>query len=264
MNQQLKKIFSIALALFLGLGIVFFSWKGADLFSNKVSTEGLVSDAWKDSLFVVPGDTSTKTLVAKKGEGSLATTTSDIVARDLLLNYGLLSTKLGTTTLSDEEATSLAQGIAKEIGPIQGPQYTTRNLNISSDNSPLAVSAYSEGITRAIQSFASSRTKGDLEIVLSDPRKDPVGRSTEVQALSNRYKKLVRDLLSLKTPSRATTIELRLVQVYSNIEVDLAVLANIYTDPTKALVALTQYKQEVSDLETLSKNYEDYLLKNQQ
>lgn len=264
MNQQFKKIFSVALALIVGLGIILFAWKGNISTSNKITFEPtIINNDWKNSLRVIPQTSPEKTLGFTKNAGAVETTTSAIMARDMLTGYALLVNRNSTTTVSNAEAQVLAQDVIKKIDIVQSKQYAKKDLNISTDNTPDAVAVYSEGITRIIQSFIELRTKSDLEIVLSDPEVDPKARTAEIRELAIRYEKLVDNLVATKVPSEIASIHLRIIQVYSNIGETLLVLADLYTDPMRGLVAITQYSKEVNNLVTLSKEYGDYLTKNQ-
>lgn len=266
MNQQFKKIFSVAITLIAGLGIILFAWKGDTSTSNKISFEPTVikNNDWRNSLRVVPQTSPEKILDATKNAGLEATTTSAIMARDMLTGYALLAKRNSTTTVSDADAQALAQEIIKKIDVAQGKQYTKRDLDISTDNSPDAVNVYSKEIARIIQSFIELRTKSDLEIVLSDPRPNPEVKAVEMGGLANRYEKLVDSLVATKVPSEIALIHLRIIQGYSNIGVSLIALADVYTDPMRGLVALTQYRKEIDDFIALSKEYGDYLTKSQQ
>lgn len=264
MDQQVKKIFSVALSLLVGLGIIFFAWKGGVPTSNKFSLDPAAGGtSWKDSLSVVPQASSTETLGVARGSTSvLATTTSDIIAREMLTNYALLARSNATTTLSDAEVQTLAQGLVEKVGIIQGKQYAAKDLKVSLDNSPAALATYSNEVVRIINILVASRTKGDLEVAFMDPRVDAAAKRTALEQNAAHYEKLIRGLLNTKTPYGIAPLHLHLIQIYSDIETSVGVLADVYTDPIKGLAALGQYRKEVDDLVALSGEYSDYLSKN--
>ena len=254
MNQQTKKLFSIALAVLIGLGIIFFAWKGVFTTGNKITFDPTISgDSWKDSLLVVSNAFSTTTKnISQKGAD--ATTTTDLVAREILLGYATIA---GTTALGDVEAQAFAQELAEKLNAPKAKQYTLADIVVSNDNTPSANDAYAKKLIDTIDTFTSSRTKNDLEIVFSDPETN-LKRNAEIDKLLLSYEKLVRELLIIKTPSSIATLHLRLTQGYANIGANLETMAEVYKDPLKALNALNQYRKEIDELAMLSEEYFKY------
>lgn len=262
MSSQFKKIFSVALALVLGLGIIFFAWgRGASL-GNKVSFEPTInSESWKDSLLTSP-QTSLAKIKSVAQKEQEATTTTDIVGREFLVNYGIMLQSRATTTLSDADTATLAQMFTAKIEPAQRPQYTRKDLNISEDNSSEATTVYATSLTAALHIFSTSQTKSDLDIIFELPGEKDDQKLAELAQDISRYKKLERALLSLKTPSGVAPLHLRLVQSYANMGNDIKIMADFFNDPLKGLGALAQYRRETQTLGSLAEEYRTYLSKN--
>ena len=257
MKQQTKKLFSIALAVLVGLGIIFFAWKGGATPSNKITFEPpIIGDSWKTSLLVASKAFSTTTKDSSQ-KGVDATTTTDLVAREILLGYATIAGGMGTTTLGDVEAQAFAQELAEKLNTPTAKQYTLVDIVVSNDNTPSANDAYAKKLTDTIDTFTSSRTKNDLEVVFSDPETN-LKRNAETDKLLLSYKKLVRELLIIKTPSSIVPLHLRLTQAYTNIQANLKTMAEVYKDPLKALNALNQYRKEIDELAMLSEEYFKY------
>ena len=267
MSGYNKKLFSIAIAFLVGIVVILFAWKGSSLF-NIGGSDKTTSGEWKDSLSVIPQESTVQTLAAHGGALAYtgtggATTTTDLLARNLLTSYALMQGNMSTTTWSDTDADALAQILVKQIELPQGKQYVEGDLIVSTDNSPAAITTYSNEVHRILISSIMSQTKGDTEILFTTPGVNDVERKAAIAKVIARYKKLNKDLLAVKTPSGAVSFQLRLVQGYANIGDSVKIMPEIFTDPAKGFAALTQYKNEVEKLITLSREYQDYLKKNQ-
>lgn len=258
MNPQFKKIFSIILAILVGGGIILFAWGGNTLIKGDVLNEK-ENGVWKDSLHVIPQGSSSKTLGTQRGGAqSAATTTTDILARNLLVDYALLQTKSATTTISDADAQMLAQSLISKIEMPRGVVYTLKDLNISNDNSEAALATYSKSVEGAMKAFTSVHTINELTLVSSALTTKDSQKLEGLANIATQYAKLKRSLLAIKTPSDIAPLHLRLVQSYANIETMIVVMQKMFIDPMQGLAALTQYKKETTALEVLAKDYRDY------
>lgn len=265
MNQQPKKnIYYIVLAVLFGLAVILFSLKGAGVIWGG-DTADTNSVTWKDDLYVVPQNsagTEAKTLgeVEQSDLGSIATTTTDLVSRSILMNYALSVKNTGQTTLSDAEAQALAQPLIKQILPAQEKKYGSKDLNISTDNSREAIDLYFKETTALAVAFISTRKTSDIEAVFKDPGTNPEERIAGINYITASYDKLIQGLLSTKTPSSISSMHLRLVQIYSDIEFSIKMMADVFSDPLVGLSGIGKYRKSIADLQILSKEYADYPL----
>lgn len=264
MDWQLKKIFSVLLALLVGVGVIFFALK-SDTITYTGNTPG--NDLWKDALSVVPQADSLKTVNASQNDLATndATTTVDIVARNLLTNYALVQkSDMSTTTLSDANIKAIAQTTVGKIKLPEARQFTAKDLIISSDNSSAGIAAYMKEVGDLVKVFASSQTKNDIEVVFAIPKTgDDTKRLADIEKDISRYEKLIKGLLAVKTPSLITEPHLHLVQKYANIQAGIKPMADIFTDPLKGLAALAEYRGEIAEFNLIAKEYADYISKNQ-
>lgn len=265
MNKRYKKIFSVLIALLASVGIIFFAWSSVTkthIDNNDVTAN---DDSWEESLSVVPQKDLLKALNSARWSNITndATTTSDIVSRELLINY-VLAQKLNmsTTTMSDTDATAIAQTALSKIGLPKARQYTERDIIISDDNSPSALVTYSKNVDVVMQEFSKSQTKNDIEIAFALP--DVVGeekRSSDIAQNITRYDKLITGLLGTRTPSFLSTAHIHLIQKYANIKMMIMPLSEIFSDPLVGLSALSIYRQEVADLSSIEEEFKVALTK---
>lgn len=264
MDKRFKKIFSVLVAVLVGASIIFFAWKaGVVNYSEEISS--VDNTGWKDSLSVVPQTDLLKTLSAynKEGEINTATTTTDIVARELLINYALVQgTNMSTTTLSDYDARVIAQTAIDKIEIPNAKQYAEKNLNISANNSPEAITAYVKEINDLIRAFNLSQNGDDISVVFAVPTSEiDIKRTQKISQTVSQYQKLITDLLLVRVPSALARPHLLLVQKYANIQATLKPMSEIFTDPLKGLVALSNYRNEISGFDLIAKEYETSFLK---
>lgn len=266
MNWQFKKIFSVIFALLIGAGIIFFAWKGGTVIYTGDSSS-VNNTTWKEVLSVIPQNDTLKLLSSSQdgSEAGEATTTVDIVARNLLTNYALVQkNNMSTTTLSDADAIAIAQIAVSKINLPEARQFTVKDLNISSDNSSTALDTYMKEIGSLVQVFTLSQTKNDIEVAFVIPKTgNETKRATGVAQNIAHYEKLIKGLLATKTPSLLTQPHLHLVQKYANIQATILPMAGIFTDPIKGLAALSEYRGEVAGFSILANEYSNLLSKNQ-
>lgn len=268
MNQQSKKIFSIAIATLIGLGIIFFAWKGGSLTKAPLSFKKEDS-SWKEALNVVPQASPTRTPGLsswQKEQDAIvsgpATTTTDVLARALISNFAMNVQRTGTTTLSDTDAAAQAQLLLQEMDVPQGPRYQLANLNITSANDRTTVLAYASATTKIINAFVAVQTVSDLKVVFGDPTEDVTKRLTQFSKNVAHYETLKQNLLVLKVPSSIAPLHLRLIQNYSDMQNGLKLMGDVYNDPMRGLAGLKQYQNAVTSLFTLQQDYQGFVPNN--
>lgn len=257
MDQQFKKIFSVALAVIVGVGIIFFALRGIGLRDNKVSFEPMIIDgSWKDSLLTIP---SSKALdVLQNNQIIEATTTADIIARELVANYALVQQSRATTTLSDTDAQSIAQMLVDKIDIPKGTIYSANDTRTSNDNSSAAITNYINNVSEIMQNFSLSHKTNEVVIFKESLALKDETKLQGLASIAIEYKNLQKNLLAVSTPSTMASLHLRLVQSYSNIESAVTSMQKILTDPILGLAAYTQYKKENDVLSALDTEYQSY------
>lgn len=261
MRPQYKKIFSITLAILVGLGIIFSAWKGLMLMGTKVSTGTKPDDSWKDSLLVVPQASTTKTLSSHGSINSdvdVATTSTDIFARKLLVNYALKQKNMSTTTWSDADAEILAQSLINDAEARQATQYTKKDLRVSNDNSATAVNHYGSKISTLFKTRSAKQNDGEATIFLNVLSTGDYNKLDELTPFIDEYATMKRSLIELKVPSDIAPLHLRLVQNFANTESALIAMQKLFSDPIQGLTGFTQYKNEIDTLIVIGNDYLNY------
>lgn len=257
MNEQSKKIFSVILALLIGAGIIFFALKNDSVLGTKNTPQ---SKLQKNSLTVTSSGYPKKILRGNSVRASegVATTTTDIIARELLVTYAVNQKVDETKTMSDAEAETLAQSLMEKIKLPQAKQYTEKNLNISPDNSIPSLTTYAKNVNGFMQTFSATRTTNELVVVAEAISDNDVKKLEGLSTIALGYGILKKELLAVKTPSVVASLHLRLVQSYTNIENTIVLMQTLFNDPVQGLAALIEYKKEITLLNTLATEYRDY------
>lgn len=267
---RFKKIVPLAIAISLGAGIIVVAVQKNHLTTNETSadTTHVEESSWRDSFSFIVADTSTP-LSVKKSNSVAGTSTASLLpvgatetlAREFLLDYIVMAKAKGAATVSDTEAEEAANRLMQKVSLPPGKQYRPSDLRISSDNSPAAITTYTENIKKAMLDFSTSLKKSDIEIVYTSPTESAGNREKEYARTNIRYEKLVNDLLSIPAPSRMAPLHLRLVQGYADMRHYLTIMMTMFDDPVKGLAALREYRVEVSNLMALAEEYEKYATK---
>ena len=259
MSTLLKKFLTVAIALVIGLTVVFFAWRANVLQKNSVSFEPTISgDSWKDSLLVVPSASSSKVLGEAQKNSAVATTTTDLVARELLVNYAVLQQSTGTTTLSDADAQALASKLAKNIQTPQGISYSIKNISVSNDNSNSAFTLYLKEVNDAMKTFVTIHKTNEITIITDAVKTKDSSKLKPLSSIISQYRNLQKNLLLIPAPSSIAPLHLRLVQSYSDTEASIVGMQRIITDPVIGLTSLEQYRKASADIESTAAEYQNY------
>lgn len=259
MSHRFKKILSFMFAFLVGTGIIFFAWNTGEQKKEEFFFEPTISDSsWKNSLIGTYVENPQKEKTVGDTKEELPSTTTDIIARNLLVNYAILQQNSATTTISDTDAEALANALIKGIPTPKTATYTTKDLNLSSDNSEAALSVYAEKINTAIQSFLSAHTISELDVIGDALTSKESAGLEKLSVIAAQYNTLHKKLLAIPTPSTIAPLHLRLVQAYANIATSVEGMKGMLSDPILGLSILAQYKDEFNSLDKLSIEYREY------
>ncbi len=247
MSPQLKKIIPIFLAVFFGAGIIFFSVNGGGFFGGKVSFdtkdgESAQNDSWKGSLKIVPQNSPSKLLGARDLETrTVATTTTSLLAYEMLYDYASAQLERGDTPLSDIEAEALAQVLSEKVSSSDAiKQYTDKDFVLVT-TSTSTLETYRKEATAILNSFAQQKGADELYLVnLAIYSKDPSKLAPLTTNISN-LQKLLKGLLALKVPNQASVFHVSLVQGYANILSGVIDMQQILDDPVRGMRGLAKY-----------------------
>jgi len=248
MHGRSKKLFSVILALLLSAGIILFAWKGNLLTGNKVSidTQGNIvastDNSWKDALRVIPRDSkafnSQNSVLNTTGT---ATTTTDILARDILLNYALAKQAGAPQDMSDADVQLFVETLAKKssLGS-EVKQYAQNDLQVV-EATAATTEAYRKDLTQAINAFLSENTVNELVVVSQAVDSKDATKLKPLARAAQSYQKLIKNLLSIKTPHPSVDLHLYIIQSYATILSGVEDMQQIISDPTQGLSGMAKY-----------------------
>jgi len=261
MNWKYKKTFFVFLSLVLGGIVIFGAAKMGKVFP---ASDEPKSEEWKSNLSVIPGDDSiarvTKGQIDEKA--SMATTTTDLIARRLVLEYMLTQKKSATSTMSETDITNIAHILASEVKLPEKREYKLSDLNISKDNSADAKLAYRNAFAAlAIEHAESEKKENELTILVTAMETKDATVLVKLKGKADFYQQFVNKILAMKTPSSAAPIHLHFLQTYETLRVATVGLQSMLVDPVIGNAALAEYKNGLNELPAVGKDYHNYFLK---
>lgn len=260
-----KKNFFVLLSLVAGATVILGAARVAGIIGTDTSSSDVVtSDSeWKSTLSIIPEATA-PTRVMKGGiqaeDPSLqATTTTDILARRLVVEYALSQKNATSPEMSDAEATRIANTLARDVKLPQKKEYSQSDINISSDNSKEATALYAKLLVPLIKKQAvSKQQENELVIVTTAMNTQDPASLGKLRTKIDIYQEIIKNLLALKTPSKVAEIHLRLVQSYEALCSATVGFQSILTDPAAGVVALAEYRSGVEGLILVAEEYGEF------
>ncbi len=257
--NKYKKGILLFLPLIFSIGIVVLAFKWDTLTENKTSFEATpLKNAWE----ILPDNTLQGGLTSAqrglKNEGVGTTTVTELMARDMLVEYALNQQGMGTTTMSDLEAEVIATRLIQQASVSIPKPYTLKELNISSENTAEAGTIYANSLTAIVIAFNKERTDSELAIVGEALQAQDAKGLIKLTPIIATYRQLEKKLLALKAPFLVAPLHLRLVQNYANIRHSVEVMQNMFTDPAAGLIALSQYMGYVEELSSIGNKYTNF------
>lgn len=255
MSWPSKKIISIILATLAGTGIILFAVGNGRFFKNKVSPKdglGGAAGSWEDSLSIVSQNTSGDSITAQRGiktgdeASDSATTTTGLVAQAVLTNMLLYQASNEKETISDADAQTVAQSIAKSVPDPNPVKHYTRSDIIIIPDTTESFTAYRKELTDSLNAFAQKNTRNELLIVAQAlDAKDPQ-KLAPLDTMIGNYKKLIANLLRIKTPDGVANIHLMMIGGYATVLSGVEDMRQTFADPARGVTGFTKYQTGIN------------------
>lgn len=267
-SKNTKKLFLVFMSLIFGSAIVFGAIKISGVFSTNVSFESpeLANDgSWMNALSIIPGaNTATRvergSIQAEKA--FMATTTTDLIARRLVVEYSLSQRATATSTMSDADAKNIASILAQEVKLPPKKDYSLSDLNISDDNSHEASILYANTVNTLMSNYLKEEQKeNELTMLITAMNTKDATLLSRIDTKVLLYQSLIKKLLALKTPSSVAHIHLHLVQSFETLRSATDGFQGMLTDPAMGVVALTEYRDGHDALTLTRREYYDFFSK---
>ena len=267
MTLPSKKFLIILLSVIIGVLIILSAAKMSGIIGTSDTPKNDDGELWKTALSVLPG-TKTPTSVEKSDiqidDTDTATTTTDLLARKLLVEYIQASQNAATSTISDFDAQNIANILAQDVELPFQKKYTLSDLNISNDNGETAGSLYKKTLNTLIQNHvATEQSENELTILITAMDTDNADILNKLDTKIALYEKLITNLLAIKTPSLVAQIHLHLIQGYETMRSATVGFKSILSDPVVGVASLTEYRNGIDMLTAVEKEYRDFSVANQ-
>lgn len=253
-NPESKKIFSVAFSLVLGLGIILFAWKIGSP-TNDISSKP--NDSTNGSLVAIPqGGTQTLGYNSSNTNGGLyeATTTTDYVAQQIVLNSMLKEDENSTATFENPDPGALAQELAQAaLTDPNMKKYTEADLLLTTDSSAAAFNTYKENVINALKTLIKENPVNEILVISTAIGAKDQAALAPLAVSVKANKNFLKTILAIKVPPAAVKAHLTLVQAYYSMlsgEIDIQ---QIITDPLLGMRGTAKYKYGLSLLSEIGK-----------
>lgn len=237
-------------AVLIGAIIIFFAWKGGTT-TYTDAPQPKSNSEWQASLKIIPQAYPSKTLGATKERGDTnktETTTTAVIARELMVNYAIAQSSMSTTTMSDNDAELFVQSLLDNTAANEALKQYTVNDILLVDASTSTVELYRSEVTQAINTLSSENTFNELLIVAQAVDAKDGSKLKPLTSAVSSYKKIIKTLLSINTPRSATNIHLHIIQSYATILSGVEDMQKITADPAQGLRGIAKYSNGVGML----------------
>lgn len=260
MNPQNINPLHIILSILAGTLFIFLAWH-----SNKTPEDAttLTADTFITPTVVPTTNSSNpsnqkiflKDRSSAPEEPFASTTVTSLVAKDLLVAYGVLQEQTKGAPVTDDQAAAVANEVIKGIKLPEGKRYTLSNLKISNDDSNSAITAYEETATKIITDAQKTKPANEYILLIDILKKNTPERSSEFAPIIKNYDLLINGLLAVKVPSSVASLHLRLIQSYSNMQNLTKIMSQLPTDPIAAIATIPAFQKELALQIILQEDY---------
>lgn len=258
MKWPSQKFLSVLLAVLLGASIIFFAWRTVSVTKNSGQHEAGAASAdesWRDALKVIPEDSLRHLLGASAGSASStaaaeATTTTDLLGRELLTSYGLAQKAIGGMPMDDDQASTISDILSsKAMADPDLKRYTEKDLTIV-PASTSSLFTYQKSLSKAFTDFSRKNTVNEITVVTEAMNANDPAKLLPLKDSARNLSVFVDTLLSMKTPRSMANLQLFFVQNYSLVLSGIADMEQILADPTIGLRGVAKYQKGMNTLKT--------------
>lgn len=251
MKLPSRRLLFLALAILLGVGIIFFAWRTVSFQDDSLESEGIgtgtlnENGSWREALKVIPQDSLTRLLGANAGNASstVATTTTDILGRELLTSYALAQKSIGDTPMTDADAKAISDILAgKVMDDTMVKTYTEKDLIIVATNNS-SLNTYQKALATALGNFSRKNTADELKIVLDAVEKRDAAKLAPLAGTVKNLQTLVDALLAMKVPRDTAVLHIFFLNNYTLILSGVTDMQRIVDDPALGMRGVAKYQE---------------------
>lgn len=251
MKLPSRKLLSLILAILLGAGIIFFAWRtvsfqGSTTASGETETDVLTDNgSWRDALKVIPQNSLTRLLGANAGSASstMATTTTALLGRELLMSYALAQKSIGDTPMTDADAQVIADILAgKVMKDTTVKTYTEKELTLVAVNTA-SLNTYQKALVAAFDKFSNKNTANELKIVLEAVQQRDAAKLAPLANTVKNLQTLLNTLRAMKVPRDVATLHIFFLDNYTLILSGVTDMQKIVDDPVLGIRGVAKYRE---------------------
>jgi len=263
MNRTPKKIFFLALAFALSLGMIGVSW------AMSQENEALVFESGDLPLLEVKAQKKDsagfsnweRDLLERQSATITRTNYTDESAKQLLTEY--IKAKQNNTKVNEDAliASILESNSSEKIQEeIKFTEYKISDLKISSDNSAKSLKKYGNDLGKvSVDNIKDPSLGSELEILTNAASLDKESELIKLNPIVSYYKNLISELLNVRVPSELSEKHLEIINLFSKILSSVDNLKNFLNDPVRGIYTLSNYANYTIELKDALKKIDIYL-----
>lgn len=252
MLQQFKKIITVIFAILFGVAVVYLALSKNSIFGTKVIMDNNVSahDAkWRDSLTVIP-QLGPSRLLGTEYAQSEATSTTDYIANEVVMNYARTQVNKGSVPLDDADVQNIVQAITEKTRAVDTVKQYGEQDFIVVPSSSSTIAMYQNESTTALSAFAQKNKVNELTFIAQALESNDASKLAPISENIANYQMLVNDLLATHVPRTALVFHTSLVQGYANMLAGISDMQEIIADPVRGMRGIAKYNNGAGLIDT--------------
>lgn len=260
MKLPSRKLLSLVLAILLGASIIFFAWRTVS-FQGNTATHGEIeadvladNGAWREALKVIPQDSLTRLLGANAGNASstIATTTTDLLGRELLTSYAIAQKSIGNTPMTDADTKTISDILTgKVMKDTTIKTYTEKDFVLVTTNTA-SLNTYQKALAGALDNFSRKNTTNELKLVLEAGEQHDATKLAPLAGTVQNLQTLIVALLAMKVPRDVANLHIFFLNNYTLIFSGVTDMQRIVDDPVLGIRGVAKYQKGMNAITRLA------------
>ncbi len=187
------------------------------------------------------------------------TTVTAQMSRDFMSQYLLL--KKGGRELTQEDLNRISMNVisSPQYNKIDAPVYLTKNLHISQNNDIYSLRKYRDSINLILKNRSLEIKNNPLMVLNASMKTNDSSLLDRLNIIVDASNGLIHDFLAVEVPSSAVNVHLSLMNSVSNIAITTESMKELYNDPVKAMIGLSQYNTYIASFQKSLTSINSYL-----
>ncbi|KND47995.1 MAG: hypothetical protein AB201_00110 [Parcubacteria bacterium C7867-006] len=189
------------------------------------------------------------------------TTLTAQMSKDFMSQYLLL--KKGGRQLTADDIDKITSNImsSPQYKQLSAPVYVTKNLKISPNNDISSLRNYRDQINLILKNRSLEIRDNPIMVLSSAAKTNNSALLDRLDVIINASNGFIQDFLNTNVPESAISVHLNLMNAVSALVVNTEAMKEIYNDPVRAMMGLSQYTSYTTNFQKRLAEMNSYLSK---